>query len=216
MITAVLLSALGVLLVLVLVLMLRAPSSGRKKVSAPAAGTALPAAAGGDLFGARKGDVVSIPGAAEDYSDIDFTVDRRSAYQSGARRWIDLSGEYQGRRVYIEVQPGPEPEITAILDPRKLTLADIGASEEQLAEMDRKQSPWMYVEFEGKRWQYDSSRELAYFENEQQPGEGLYRWIFKEQNGPRMLCVEKWEGEPFDVRIARRLNPSDINVYKAA
>jgi hypothetical protein len=214
-ITAVLLSVLGVLLVIVLVLMMRSPSR-RKQIGKPVGGAPLPPAAGGDLFAARKGDVVSIHGAAEDFSDIDFTVDRRSAYQSGGRRWIDLSGEYRGGRVYVEVHPGPEPEITAIIDPRRLTLADIRTSEEQLAEMDRKQSPWLYVEFEGNKWQYESSRELGYLADEQQPGEGLYRWIFKEQNGPRMLCVEKWEGEPFDVRVARRLNLADINVYRAA
>jgi hypothetical protein len=57
---------------------------------------------------------------------------------------------------------------------------------------------------------------LGYFENEQGAGEGLYRWIVTEQDGARVRCVEKWEGAPFDVRIARRLNPQDINVYKAA
>jgi hypothetical protein len=31
-----------------------------------------------------------------------------------------------------------------------------------------------------------------------------------------MLRIEKWEGEPFDVRLARKLNPQDITVYRAA
>jgi hypothetical protein len=103
-----------------------------------------------------------------------------------------------------------------LLDGRQLTLTDAGTTEQQLAEMDAKQNPWMFLEFEGKRWKYESSRELGYFENEQGPGEGLYRWLFKEENGPRLLCIEKWEGEPFDVRIAQRLNSTGINVYRAA
>jgi hypothetical protein len=210
-ITAIVLAVLGILLVVVIVLMVRAPSSARKS-AAPAP---LPGSRGGDLFSARSGDVISIHGAAEDFSDLDFTVDRRSAYQTGARRWIDLSGEFRGRRVYLEVQPGPEPEIMGILDGRRLTLADLGTTEDQLADMDAKQSPHSFLEFDGTRWQYESSRELSYSENEQ-GGEGLYRWVFREQNGSRLLCVEKWEGEPFDVRIARKLNPQDINVYRAA
>jgi hypothetical protein len=214
-ITTILLVVLGLALVFVLVQMMRAPSGSKAARQAPAA-QPLAAAGSAELFGARPGDVISIHGAAEDFADLDFTVDRRSAYQTGARRWIDLSGEFRGRRVYLEVQPGPEPEVIGLLDSRRLSLADLHATEEQLAEMDVRQDPSQSLEFEGRRWRYESSRELGYFENEQGAGEGLYRWIFTEQDGARVLCVEKWEGAPFDVRIARRLNPQDIDVYKAA
>jgi Domain of unknown function (DUF4178) len=103
-----------------------------------------------------------------------------------------------------------------LLDGHRMNLADLRITEEQLAEMDAKQDPSRYIEFDGKRWRYESSRELGYYENEQGPGEGLYRWLFQEQNGPRLLCIEKWEGEPFEVRIAQRQNASDITVYRAA
>jgi hypothetical protein len=215
-ITLTVLIVLGLLLAVVLLMMLRSPS-GQKAVAAAPAAASLPASSPStDLVSARKGDVVSIHAAADDYSDLDFTVDRKSAYQTAGRRWTDLSGEFRGRRVYLEVQSGPDLEIMGLLDPRKLTLADIRVTEEQLADMDAKQNPWQSIEFEGKRWQYESSRELGYFENEQGQGEGLYRWLFKEQDGQRLICVEKWEGEPFDVRVARRLDPRDINVYRAA
>jgi hypothetical protein len=213
-ITTLLLAGLGLLLVIVLVLMLRAPSRAGKP--APAAPALATGASDADLSTARVGDVISIPGAAEDFSDLDFTVDRRSAYQVGSRRWIDLSGQFRGRRVYLEVQPGSRGEVMGILDPRELTLDQVGATEDQLAAIDAKQDPSQYLEFEGKRWQYESSRELGYFENEQGAGEGLYRWIFREHDGPRLLCVEKWEGEPFETRIARRLNMQDISLYRAA
>ncbi len=67
-----------------------------------------------------------------------------------------------------------------------------------------------------KKWSWESSREIRYFENETGNGEGLYRWLFREPGGARVICVEKWEGEPFEVRIARRLNQRDITVYRAA
>ena len=216
MITTSILIILGLLLVVVLVLMIKAPR-GAKQVAAPEIRPAVAAGpSASDLFGARPGDVVSIPAAAEDYSDLDFTIDRRSSYAAGGKKWVDLSGEFRDRRVYLEVQPGPEPEVMGLLGGRKLTLAEIHATEDQLADMDAKQNPWLYLEFEGKRWQYQSSREIAYFENETGPGEGLYRWLFTEQDGKRLLCIEKWEGEPFDVRLAQRLEPRDINVYRAA
>ena len=102
-----------------------------------------------------------------------------------------------------------------MLDPRKMTIADLGVTEDQLADMDAQQNPSLFLQFEGKRWRYESSREIRYFENEEGSGEGVYRWLFREENSPRLLCIEKWEGEPFDVRIARRLEPQDTTVYRA-
>lgn len=169
-----------------------------------------------ELTQARVGDVISIPGAAADFSDVDFTVDRRSAYEHLSRRWTDLSGEFRGNRVYLEVQPGAEAQVTAIVDPRRLTLPDAGLSEEALADFDQRQDPNASIDFENRKWFFESSREIGYFENEQGEGEGLYRWTFREQEGNRLLCVEKWEGEPFEARVAQRINPRDVTVFRAA
>ncbi|HYZ82840.1 MAG TPA: DUF4178 domain-containing protein, partial [Bryobacteraceae bacterium] len=185
-------------------------------VAAPEPPPALAAGTAVELGKARPGDVISIQGAAEDFSDLDFTVDRRSAYQSGPRRWVDLSGEFRGRRVYLEVHSGSEPEVMGLLDGRRLTLPDVGATEDQMTEMDARQDPSAFLTYEGHRWYFESSREIGYFENETGEGEGLYRWLFREKDGSRLLCIEKWEGQPFDVRLARRLKVEDITVYTAA
>lgn len=215
MITILVLAILAVALIAVLRAMFRAPSQPAR-APAPAAPAPEPNALELDPWDAKKGDIISINGGAEDYSDLDFPVDRRSAYEANNRRWVDLSGDYRGRRVYLEVYRYPQPDLIGILDARKLTLADLGLNEDRLADMDARQDPSAFVEFEGKQWRYESSREIGYFENETGEGEGLYRWLFQEQDGNRLLCVEKWEGEPFDVRIARRLNKQDITVYRAA
>ena len=215
MITGIVLAILGFLLVVVLIAMFRAPGRQKPARSGAAAPAAQPAGVDTDPWDARKGDVISISGGAEDYSDLDFPVDRRSAYEAKNRRWVDLSGEFRGRRVYLEVYRYPQPDLIGILDGRKLTLNDIGVDEDRLAQLDARQDPAEFVTFEGKRWQYESSREIGYFENEIGSGEGLYRWLFREPDGPRLLCIEKWEGEPFDVRIARRLKAQDITVYRA-
>jgi hypothetical protein len=215
MITATVLAILAIALIAVLLAMFRAPA-GRKPAPHPLAPPPPPAPSPDvELWNARPGDVVSLRGAADDFSDVDFSVDRRSAYESNNRRWIDLSGQFRGQRVYLEVHRS-EPEAMAILDPRKLMLPDLNITEEQLADIDARQDPTVTIEFEGKTWQYESSREIGYFENETGAGEGLYRWLFRERDGPRLLCIEKWQGEPFDIRIARRVNTQDINIYRAA
>lgn len=215
MLTMMLLAVLAVLLVIVLAAMFRTP----KTPAIPAAATPQPQLARGvdtHAWDARKGDVVSIRSAAEDFSDLDFTVDRRSAYQTDQRRWLDLSGEFQGRRVYLEVYGRTSLEALGILDGRKLTLPDVSLTEQQLIDFDNRQDPNATITYEGKRWNFESSREMQYFEDERGESEGLYRWLFREQNGDRSLCIEKWEGEPFDVRVARRLKTEDITVYPAA
>ena len=216
MITTTLLIFLGALLVLVLWKMMKPDRAKAPAIAAHPPTPAVGAPAGTDLLNARAGDVISVHAAAEDFSDIDFTVDRRSMYQSGAKGWLDLSGDYRGNRIYLEVQPGSPPEIMGIFDARRLTLPEVGATEELMAQLDARQDPSAYLTFDGKRWQYESSREVGYFENETGEGEGLYRWLFRETGGDRLLCIEKWQGEPFDVRIARRVNAQDVTVYKAA
>jgi len=221
-ITTSVLILLGALLAVVLFQMFRSGGAsggvqaGRSAASAPAPPPVTPSGANVDLVNARPADVVSLPGAAADFSDVDFTIDRRSAYEYMSRRWVDLSGEFRGNRVYLEVQPGSEAQVLGILDSRRLTLPDIGTTEAQLADMDSRQDPEAFVEFEGRRWLYEYSREIGYFENETGEGEGLYRWLFRESGGNRVLLVEKWEGEPFDVRVGQRLNPRDVTVYRAA
>ncbi len=214
MITITILTVLGVLLIFILAMMFRKPSA--PVVAAGRAPAQVPSALDAHPWDARKGDVISIRGAAEDFSDLDFTVDRRSAYQNNNHRWIDLSGEFRGRRVYLEVYGKPSAEVMGILDGKKLALPDLNITEQQLADMDSRQDPNSSITYEGKPWRFESSRELGYFEDEAGQGEGLYRWLFKEQNGDRLVCIEKWEGEPFDVRIARRLKTEDITVYRAA
>lgn len=215
MITGTILGILGVLLLFVLWLMMRSP--GGKAIPAPA-GSQPQIPEAGELHpaGARKGDVISIQGGAADFSDLDFTVDRRGAFEYNGRRWVDLSGEFRGERVYLEVQPKPSTEVMGILDGRRRSLADLGIGEDRLIELDSKQDPNQTLDYDGCTWNYEYSREIGYFENETGAGQGFYRWLFRERNGDRLLSIEKWEGEPFDVRIARRLNTRDISVYRSA
>ena len=43
-------------------------------------------------------DTLSVQGAAEDFSDIDFTVDRRDVYEAGSNQWFEVSGSWRAAR----------------------------------------------------------------------------------------------------------------------
>ena len=74
---------------------------------------------------ARTGDVLSIAGAGDNMTDLDFTVDRGTRCEAGARTWVELSGP-TGRRVSLRVGGDEEVEVFLHADPRKVTLEDLG------------------------------------------------------------------------------------------
>src|SRR5580704_12989548 len=125
--TFVLLAVLGILLGIVLMQLFKKPPSATE----PAADLANL-----KVTDARAGDALSISGAGENYADLDFTVDRVTNYDANTRRWRELSGPYLERRVSVRVGGDDEVEVHLHSDPRKLTVEDLGLSEEDLAEMD--------------------------------------------------------------------------------
>jgi hypothetical protein len=157
---------------------------------------------------ARAGDALSISGAGENYADLDFTVDRVINYDANTRRWRELSGPYLERRVSVRVGGDDEVEVHLHSDPRKLTVEDLGLSEEDLAEMDERQNTGDTFEFDKRTWQYRISREV-HTENA-----SFYYWEFQEQAGKGLLAVRKSEGEPFAVTLYTALLPQDVNVYR--
>ncbi|MDQ6666216.1 MAG: hypothetical protein M3Z23_17695 [Acidobacteriota bacterium] len=163
---------------------------------------------------ARVGDTISIAGAGDDLTDVDFTADRQKQYEAGSKHWFELSGMYRERRVYVEVFDDEEVETRAALDGRKLTLDQLGLTEEDLAAMDERQNAADSFESEGIVWMYRASREIGEFRDRQEIGAGMYRWDFQEENGKRFLYVKKPQGEPFSAVVLQQVNPGDITVYR--
>src|SRR5690348_2778116 len=124
MITLTLVAILGVVLVIVLMQLF-------KKNPAPAVSSA-PAEdlANLKVTDARVGDALSIAGAGDRMTDLDFTVDHGTRYEAGSHTWMELTGPYQERRVALRV--GGDEEIEAYLHakPAKLTLENLGLSED--------------------------------------------------------------------------------------
>jgi hypothetical protein len=163
---------------------------------------------------ARVGDSISVVGGGDGVSDLDFTVDRHTAYEAGERRWSELSGMYKERRVALEIRNDDELEVRGFLDGKKLTLEDLGLSEDDLAQIDERQNTADNLEFDGKNWYYLLSKEMGVFRDGQPQGAGFYGWEFREEGGQRYLPIRKREGEPFSASVAVQLNPADITVFR--
>jgi hypothetical protein len=211
-ITVTLLVVLGALLFMIL----------KKLFERPASSPAAPAAPKQDLASltvadARVGDNISIPGAGDNYTDVDFTVDHSNRYEAGEKKWFDVSGKHGERRVVLEVRDeDDELEGRGFLDGKKLSLEDLGVSEDDLAQMDQRQNTADNFQFDGKNWYYRLSKEVGVFHDGQTQGAGFYGWEFIEETGQRYLAIHKREGEPFSASVAVKLNPADIAIFRPA
>jgi hypothetical protein len=211
-ITLTLLVVLGALLFMILKKLFERPAA---PVSSSAPATAKPDLASLTVADARVGDNISISGAGDSFSDLDFTVDHGNRYEAGEKQWFDVSGKHGERRVALEVRnEDDELDVRGFLDGRKLSLEDLGLSEDDLAQMDQRQNTADNFEFDGKNWYYRLSKEVGVFHDGQTQGTGFYGWEFIEETGQRYLAVRKREGEPFNASVAVKLNPADVTVFR--
>jgi hypothetical protein len=208
-ITFALVAVLGILLAIVLMQLFRRPAF-KPGSSAPAEDLANL-----QPHQAKPGDVVSIAGVGDDMTDLDFTADRATWVEAGSHRWFDLAGAYRSRRVSMRVDTGGEEiSVSVHNDPRKLTIGDLGLSEEDLAEMDERQNPADTFSFDDRDWSYRLSREAQASRSDQPRPFGFYYWEFREQGGGGILAVRKEEGEPFSVTLYHEIPAADVTIYR--
>jgi len=158
--------------------------------------------------------LISISGVGDNMTDLDFTIDRSTWFHAGARNWFEVSGPYRERRVAMRVVNEEEIEVAIANDPRKLTIADIGVSEDDLAEMDERQNPGDTFEFDGAMWMYRQSADANSKRDDQPQQANFYYWEFREENGKRLLAIRKPQGEPFQVTMYHGVPAADVTVYR--
>ena len=163
---------------------------------------------------ARVGDAISISGAGDKMEDLDFTVDRTTWITAGSRQWVEIAGPYRERRVSLRVGGDEEVEVSIHNDPRKITLEDLGVSEDDLAQMDERQNTADSFEFDGKTWLYVISREVQAKRSDRSATDGFYYWEFRQQDGAGILGVRKEQSEPFAVTLFTGIQPGDVTVYR--
>ncbi|HEY2012946.1 MAG TPA: hypothetical protein VGH38_05560 [Bryobacteraceae bacterium] len=187
----------------------------KRHQSTPAPGP-LPDLANLKPTDAQAGDVISVSGVGDDFSDLDFTADRCTWVQAGTRHWTELSGLYRERRVSMRAATNSDGDVEVAVhaDGRKLAIEDFGLSEPDLADLDERQNTGDYFEFDNKTWLYRLSRE-AQATGTGQPA-SFYYWEFQEKDGPGLLAIRKAEGEPFIVTAYTSVAPGNVTVYRAS
>jgi hypothetical protein len=206
MITVTVVAILGVLLLKVLMELFKKPKA--------------PAAPVEDLANlkpsdARIGDSISISGVGDDMTDLDFTAESCTWVETGSRRWFELSGPYKTRRVTLRVDAsGDDLDVSVHVDPRTITIEDLGLSEDDLAQMDERQNTGDSFGFDNKTWMFRLSREAHATRNNLPQPRGFYYWEFRQDTGGGLLTVRKEQDEPFAVTLYQAIAPGDVTVYR--
>jgi hypothetical protein len=163
---------------------------------------------------ARAGDVLSIAGAGDNMSDLDLTTDRHTSFLAGARQWFEVSGMYRDRRVAMRVENEEDVQVWLHNDARKLSLEDLGLSEQDLAEMDERQNPSDSFGFDNADWCWRQSAEARASRSDQSQPQTFYYWEFRQQNGGGLLAVRKPQSEPFTVTLFQQIPTADVTIYR--
>jgi hypothetical protein len=163
---------------------------------------------------ARNGDALSIAGAGDQMTDLDFTVDRAARVEAGTRSWVELSGPYKERRVTLRVGGDEDVEVYLHSSPTRVTLEDLGLAEQDLADLDERQNPADNFIWDDTSWNYRLSRESRSWRDNQPQPITFYYWEFLTEDGKRLLGIRKTEGDPFAVTVYERIARGDVTVYR--
>jgi hypothetical protein len=111
---------------------------------------------------------------------------------------------------------GNDDEIEVALhnDPRKLGMADLGLSEDDLAEIDERQNPADSFEFESRLWLFRQSADASSQRDDQPQAQHFYYWEFREQDSNRFLTIRKPQGEPFAIHVYTIVPTADVTIYR--
>jgi hypothetical protein len=201
-------------IVLILLLVVVLVKLVKKKPAPPPPALPQPDLANLKPADAKVGDVVSVSGAGDEFSDLDFTIDRATWHQAGSRRWLELSGLYRDRRVFMRVAAdlNSDTQVAINADTKRVMIEDLGVTENDLADMDERQNTGDWFEFEGRTFLYRLSREV------QATGPvapaTFYYWEFQERDGDRLLAIKKAEGEPFAATMYKAVPTGNVTVYR--
>ncbi|MFC1850689.1 DUF4178 domain-containing protein [candidate division CSSED10-310 bacterium] len=161
------------------------------------------------------GGVLTISGFSDDFQDLDFVVEKVNRYERGSSKWYELTGTHQDKKLFIEWEyDDGEFFITATSSKKGFRLSKLGLKEEDLVKFDEDQSQENSFERDGEKFYFEQSGEVVFYEDNRGPGEGFYAWNFKNEDETRVLTVEKWEGDPFEVFEGKVIDHSSIEIFK--
>jgi hypothetical protein len=162
----------------------------------------------------KQGDLVQISESVAGQSNINFVVSGVNRYETGQGGWREFFGNNQGRTVYLEVFPDDGSQVGVVFSDRMLTLDRVGLTEEELIGWDEGGAASGSLEYDGESWEFEWSGETSSTSIGSSTQESYYGWDFIGRGGRRTLCIEKREGDPFEVCLVHLIDVDRIHVTR--
>ncbi|MBS4760161.1 MAG: DUF4178 domain-containing protein [Clostridium sp.] len=154
----------------------------------------------------ERGGVFELKGVGDDFKDMTLKVIAKHLYQEGDFSWFELEcDDGSDEKVWVEVEDDDETTVSVVL--KKMKLQDINTTPAMLEIIDDDESGNVF----GYSYQ-DSGDAVFYRFCDDSRSEKLYYWDFIKGN--RILSVEKWNENDYEVYISQKMRPSQVTVLR--
>lgn len=155
----------------------------------------------------EKGGVFELSGVGKEFKDYTLTVLAKHLYMEGDFSWFELEcDDGTENKVWVEVEDDDETVVSVVLE--KTNLRAVGLIPECLKQIDYDESGIV-----NKGYVYTDSGEATYYRFcDDTKAEKLYYWDFVKGN--KILSVEKWGDNDYQVFISQKMKPSQIRVLR--
>ena len=168
-----------------------------------------------DITQVDVGGVIRLPPFGSERAPVETYVIARHRYDDGGSPWYELVCEHGTRELLIEWErDGRKVEVTAAFDDENPKLEALGLTDDDLHRFDEDERG--EFRWEGRRWRYEDSGEVNYYEGDGKQSQTLYAWSFYDDRDERYITIEKWARDArFYVYHSWTIDPDRIEVYDA-
>lgn len=155
----------------------------------------------------EKGGVFELRAVGETYKDCTLTVLAKHLYMEGDFSWFELEcDDGTENKVWVEVEDDDEEIVSVVL--KKTNLNAVKLTPERLKQIDYDESGVV-----NRGYVYKDSGEATYYRFcDDTKAEKLYYWDFVKGN--KILSVEKWGDNDYQVFISQKMKLSQIRVLR--
>ncbi len=155
----------------------------------------------------EKGGVFELSGVGREFKNYTLKVLAKHFYMDGDFSWFELEcDDGTENKVWVEVEDDDETVVSVVLE--KTNLKAVRLTPELLKQIDYDESGRA-----GKGYVYSDSGNATYYRFcDDTKAEKLYYWDFIKGN--KILSVEKWGDNDYQVFISQKMRPSQIRVLR--
>lgn len=153
-----------------------------------------------------KGGVFELSGLGKNYEQKTLKVIAKHLYMEGDFSWFELEcDDGTENKVWVEVEDDDETVVSVVLE--KTTMKEFGLTPEKLKQIDYDETGFV------NGYTYVDSGDATYYRFcDSDRAEKLYYWDFVK--GDKILSVEKWGDNDYQVFISQKMKPSQIRILR--